>query len=219
MANTTKKTENAPEAETISVEELLKQIKELKQQIADVSDKKTNTSSTNVSDRKVKVISLIPNQASLTTEQGGGKQYTWNGYGSSRKIRFDDLEALVNTCKEIAIATQHTAEPLSFFERGEFYICDADVVTELGLEDYYDNILDKSKIDKIVELKDDVSIELFKGANTATKERICTIIRDKIISGVEYDKNRISEIKEISGIDILNEVEKYNEALETNKSK
>ena len=33
MANTTKKTENAPEAETISVEELLKQIKELKQQI------------------------------------------------------------------------------------------------------------------------------------------------------------------------------------------
>lgn len=162
---------------------------------------------TSLMTRKINVISLIPNPATLSTEKGGGgKTFLFPTYGSKQKIRMDDLENIVILTKQIAQETQLNLSggetPSSFFERGEFYICDAEAVEELGLSDYYEDILDKTKIDEIVNLTTDLSISLFEGANTRIRENIVSLIIDKLVNGAIYDYGKLHRISEIYGRDI-----------------
>lgn len=203
MANAKKENVNETELEN---ETLKKQIAEMQKQFAEMQEKLNNPIQENKSElysRKINVISLLPNQASLCTERyGGGKTFVFNGYGASRKIRFDELEKLVNVTKEIATDTQLSGIPTSFFERGEFYIADAEAVAELGLEEFYTNILDKKKIDEIVALDSEVSTHLFEGASKDIKDNIVKMIVDKIVDGYNYDLNKLSKISEIYGKDL-----------------
>lgn len=192
-------------------DEMQAQLQLMMKKIDSMSTSPTSSASivdkTSLMTRKINVISLIPNPATLSTEKGGGgKTFHFPAYGSKQKIRMDDLENIVILTKQIAQETQlnlTTGElPTSFFERGEFYICDAEAVEEVGLTDCYETILDKSKIDKIVNLADDISVSLFEGANSKIKENIVTLIIDKIVGGTVYDYNRLHQISTIYGRDI-----------------
>jgi len=208
MANTTKKTTarsnttstakpDSVKNDTVNTVSNEDMVLELKAQVESLTKQLKNAtnstaSKTDVTTRKVVVVSLINNQATLSTEKhGGGVKYNFPQFGSSRRIKYDDLEKIVNTCKEVATDT-HTKD--SFFERGEFWIADSDVVEELGLSDYYNTILDKKKIDEIVELKNTTAVSLFEGANPEIKETIVRLMVDKINNGKVYDLNLLHKI-------------------------
>ena len=202
MANTKKTptTEAASATDAELVKMLQEQVKMLTEQISKMSVQPKVTP-TDITSRKVVVMSLINNPATLSTgKYGSGTKYHFPKYGSTRRIKFDDLEKLVNVCKEVADDTHNDT---SFFERGEFYIADKEVVEELGLSECYEEILDKKKIDEVVALKDDTAVMLFQGANDEVRENIVRLMVEKIKEGKQYDLNLVRGINDCFGKDIL----------------
>lgn len=213
MANNTNVTKAQLEQENNelknSLSEMQEQMKMMMEQMKNIQSA-PNTQYVGVKDdittRKIPVISLIHNPAILSTEQyGAGTPYQFPEYGTERKIKFTDLERIVNLCKTIAFDTNNES---SFFERGEFYICDAEAVEELGLESFYENIFTKEMVDKCIELKDETAINIFKGANDSIKESIVHAIVDNINSGGSYDLNLLAILSKAYGQDIQELAEK-----------
>lgn len=159
-----------------------------------------------ITTRKIPVISLLHNPAILSTEQyGAGTPYQFPEYGTERKIKFTDLERIVNLCKTIAFDTNNDT---SFFERGDFYICDSEAVEELGLESFYENIFTKEMVDRCIDLKDETAINIFKGANDSIKKSVIRAIIDNINNGHNYDLNLIAILSKAYGEDIQEIAEK-----------
>lgn len=205
MATTTTKTKVDLEKENTELKDNLtamqEQIKALMQELESLSAPKRDTNTSDITRRKVDVISLLDCPAILSTEpHGAGTVYQFAGYGTVRKIRFSDLEKIVNVTKQIAF---DVGMEESFFERGCFYIADAEVVEELGLGQAYEKILNKSKVDEMVELKNHHAIEIFKGANESIKETVVSKIINQYNAGVKYDRNLLAELSSEYGKDII----------------
>lgn len=142
--------------------------------------------------KKIKVINLIEGELNLTTQMyGAGKPFRFPHYGYEHNIKYNDLEDIVHSHR-------------SFAEKGFFYICDADVVDELGLEDHYKNILTQTMIEDIVNNPNESNLGLFAGANETVQDSIVDRMVDKInIHKKKYDLNIISKMNEIYGKDIV----------------
>lgn len=140
---------------------------------------------------KVKVMSLLPYQLNLTTEpMGMGKVYTFNKYGEAQKIRFNDLEDIVHNHRKN-------------MEDGVFYICDRDAIEALELTDEYESLFDKIGVDKIVELADETSVEMFLTLSDFMRDAVARQIAEKINSGANYNLNYLNTIQMRSDIDIM----------------
>lgn len=185
----------------ITLQEQMQTLMEQMQSFSVDKQAVSTNAETDILRKKVDVVCLLDCRATLSTGlHGSGVVYQFNGYGSTRKIRFGDLERIVNVTKQVAF---DVGVEKSFFENGSFYIADADVVEELGLGEAYETILDKSKIDSMVQLKDEFAVNIFKGANKNVKDTVASMIIDKYNSGINYDRNLLKEISDIYGKDII----------------
>jgi hypothetical protein len=173
------------EEQNAKMAEMQKQIENNKSQTVVV-----NNDNNSIRGKKVKVVNLMQNTLNLSTEpNGGGRIFTFNKYGDSKLIKFDDLADIVSSY------------PYTM-ENGLAYICDKEVVEELGLTDEYTKLFDKERMDKVVWLREESDLDLFLGMDKNLQESAAKRIAELINANERMDYNYLRTIKEKTGIDI-----------------
>ena len=192
-----KKTDNSQE-ELIKklmaqLEEQNAKMVEMQKQIENNNQPQTvvvNNENNSIRGKKVKVVNLMQNPLNISTEQNGnGRVYSFKNYGDSRLIKFDDLADIV------------ASYPYTM-EHGLAYICDKEVVEELGLADDYAKLFDKERMDKVVKLREESDLDLFLGMDINLQESAAKRIAELINANERMDYNYLRIIKEKTGIDI-----------------
>lgn len=139
--------------------------------------------------KKIRVISLMAYQVNLSTEpMGAGKTFVFEEYGSTIKIKFDDLEDCYSSYRKT-------------FEDGSLYIADADAVEELGLTEDYQKLYDKKTVDKIILLKTDLDVDMFLNMSPDLQDSTARAIAERMFNGEKYDLNLTHRIEEATDID------------------
>lgn len=157
----------------------------------------------NFGGKKVKVINLLNCGLNLSTEPDGqGRAYTFQKYGDSRMIKFDDLNDIVSTYPNAT-------------EKGYFYIANPDVVEYFDLTEEYKNIYTKEMIDSVIKLENDSDVDLFIGMNEELQNSTKLAIAERINANERMDYNNLKRIEEECGINI----EKIAKELKENFSK
>ena len=190
-----KKTDDSQEE---LIKKLMAQLEEQNAKMAEMQKQIDNKSQTVVVNadnnairgKKVKVVNLMQNPLNLSTEPNGmGRIFTFNKYGDSKLIKFDDLADIV------------ASYPYTM-EHGLAYICDKEVVEELGLSDDYAKLFDKERMDKVVKLREESDLDLFLGMDINLQESAARRIAELINANERMDYNYLRTIKEKTGIDI-----------------
>ena len=190
-----KKTDDSQEE---LIKKLMAQLEEQNAKMAEMQKQIDNKSQTVVVNadnnairgKKVKVVNLMQNPLNLSTEPNGmGRIFTFNKYGDSKLIKFDDLADIV------------ASYPYTM-EHGLAYICDKEVVEELGLADDYAKLFDKERMDKVVKLREESDLDLFLGMDVNLQESAARRIAELINANERMDYNYLRTIKEKTGIDI-----------------
>ena len=180
------------------IKKLMAQLEEQNAKMAEMQKQIDNKSQTvivgnnndSIRGKKVKVVNLMQNPLNISTEpNGGGRTYSFKDYGDSRLIKFDDLADIV------------ASYPYTM-EHGLAYICDKEVVEELGLADDYAKLFDKERMDKVVKLKEESDLDLFLGMDINLQESAAKRIAELINANERMDYNYLRTIKEKTGIDI-----------------
>ena len=180
------------------IKQLMAQIEEQNKKMAEMQSQINNQPQTTIiqqsnnglSGKKVKVVNLMQNPLNISTEPNGmGRVYTFGNYGDSRLIKFDDLADIVS------------AYPYTM-EHGLAYICDKEVVEELGLSEEYKKLFDKERMDKVVWLREESDLDLFLGMDINLQESAAKRIAELINANEKMDYNYLRTIKEKTGIDI-----------------
>lgn len=195
-----KKTEETPidnNTQNDIIQQLMKQIEQQNKVIQDMQNKLETTKQSsyvtkeeNFGGKKVKVINLMHNMLNISTEPDGqGRVYSFEKYGDSRMIKFDDLNDIVASYPNAT-------------ENGLFYIANPSVVDYFDLTEEYKNIYTKEMIDDIVKLKRDEDVDLFLGMNTSLRDTTAIAIANRINANEEMDYNNLRRIKTECGIDI-----------------
>ena len=144
-------------------------------------------------DAYIKVVCLCPMTLNLSTLGGGkGKVKTFSGFGKVKRILYSDL---------VQIMDSHE----NFLNEGFFYIANKDVIRRHGLDEIYERILSKEKIDEI--LSGNIALDILVGTTNKQKEFISDLVIKKLLSGEEIDLNLVHRISDISGVKILEKVE------------
>ena len=193
------------ETKEVSQEDIIKQLMEqlaeqnakmaeMQKQIEENSVPQTvvvnNESSSAIRGRKIKVINLMHNPLNIATQPNGrGRVYSFRNYGDSRLIKFDDLADIV------------ASYPYTM-EHGLAYICDKEVVEELGLSDEYTKLFDKERMDRVVWLREESDLDLFLGMDINLQESTARRIAELMNANERMDYNYLRTIKEKTGIDI-----------------
>ena len=181
------------------IKQLMAQIEEQNQKMAEMQEKIANgdsqqtsyTPSSNLESKKIKCISLMHNPMNVSTEPfGRGKLFEFDNYGATRLISFDDLSNIVscypNTCRQ-----------------GCLYITDKDAVERLDLAEYYEkNVYSKEKMDDITAMRNELAGELFIGLGKDLRESTALAIAERINANEVVDYNALVRIKAETGIDI-----------------
>ena len=175
------------------LEEQNAKMAEMQKQIENNNQPQTvvvNNENNSIRGKKVKVVNLMQNPLNISTEQNGnGRVYSFKNYGDSRLIKFDDLADIV------------ASYPYTM-EHGLAYICDKEVVEELGLTDDYAKLFDKERMDKVVKLREESDLDLFLGMDINLQESAARRIAELINANERMDYNYLRTIKEKTGIDI-----------------
>jgi hypothetical protein len=138
----------------------------------------------------IKVMSLNFGQLNLTTApKGQGKLFTFPKFGDVKNIIYSELADIIHNHQ-------------SFAEKGRFYIFDKQVVKNHGLVEYYNKLLTKEMIEKILDYNKDDIVNLFKNATDAQQETIINLLIKKLVAGEELDINKIDIISRLSSVDI-----------------
>jgi len=146
--------------------------------------------------KPIRVISLCYGQLNLrTSAEGSAKIFTFDSYGTSRTILYQDLMDIVS-CQN------------RFAREGYFMILDKDVVKQHYLEEHYNKFLDKKQIDHILENDDNTMTSLFKNTTPKIQKTIVDIIFHKILDGEFVDRNKVKIISDLYGTDIFGEADK-----------
>jgi hypothetical protein len=145
------------------------------------------------SDEYITVISTCSSELNLSTQGNGrGKVFRFKEFGTTKRILYSDL---------VDIMEAHD----NFLHDGYFYIADKRVIRKHGLDDVYDSLLDKSKIESILNGKSKNTVELFKSANPKQQQFICDLLVTQITNSENEDNidlNLIDAISRISGVKI-----------------
>lgn len=172
------------EAQNAKMAEMQKQIESKSQPVV------VSNNNESIRGKKVKVVNLMQNPLNISTEpNGGGRTYSFKNYGDSRLIKFDDLADIV------------ASYPYTM-EHGLAYICDKEVVEELGLTDDYTKLFDKERMDKVVKLREESDLDLFLGMDINLQDSAARRIAELINANERMDYNYLRTIKEKTGIDI-----------------
>ena len=146
----------------------------------------------------IKIISLCPDGWHLnlsTKENGQGKVFKFDKFGQVKKIMYSDL---------LDIMESHS----NFVETGRFYILDARVIHQAGLESVYEKILDKQKIEEIIAGKNDECVSIFASANEHQQKLILDILVEKLRDDPNsIDLNIVDKISRLSKVNIVERAE------------
>lgn len=170
-----------------------KQMAELQEQIN--AKQSVIIQSTNETDKfatkKIKCINLMHNPVNISTEaNGSGKVYTFEKYGDTRLIRFDEIADIVS------------AYP-NTMEKGYIYIANKEAVEALGLTEDYEKVYDKETMDKLIMLREEVDLELFLGLDDNLMESAVVEVAKRINTNEQIDYNYLARIKAETKYDIL----------------
>lgn len=138
----------------------------------------------------IKVMSLLPYRLNLCTKgKGQGKVYRFDTLYQVKRIIYADMVDILEVNRE-------------FLEAGYFIILNPKLVRAHGLDDIYEKILSKEKIEQIWDGTDE-SIALFVTANKKQQEIIAEIVIEKLVNadGV-IDLNLVDKLSRISGTNI-----------------
>lgn len=194
--------ENKLQEENSALNELIvqmqKQIEELKQQ--QTNNKESQAQQVVIQQnsdltRSVKVVSLLSNVYNLSTQPygKGGRTYQFNNFGESHMIKFNDMQDILSLY-------------LSQFEKGYAVLTNKQDYVDLGVGYIYDEVLNQEKVEKLVKLEDDKSVETIIGMEEDMQEKICNIIATNISKGISYDYNKIKKLED-AGLQINEIVE------------
>jgi hypothetical protein len=153
-----------------------------------------DSNSTKVSgDDYIKVISLCPYYLNLSTQsKGRGKLYTFSKFGEVKRIIYRDL---------IEIIENHS----NFLNDGLFLIMNRDVIRRHGLDDLYEKLLTKEKIETILEGNQSDAVNMFRAANPKQQDLICNMIISEMADGKEMDLNFLDRISRV----VATRIDKY----------
>lgn len=194
-------TENNYESETARLERMLaeanKAMQEMQTKMLEMQSQ-MNSSTPNVvvqSDsnltRTVKVISMLASTYVLRTNadpRERGRSYVFEKFGDVQNIRFTDMVDIVNN---------YTSQ----FEKGWAILTSKKDYEDLGIGDFYNNILTKEQIENLICLSNDESVDIILDMDKETQEKIAELIAEKMNSGYAYDLNRIRELRD-EGLEI-----------------
>lgn len=138
----------------------------------------------------IRVISLCPFKLNLSRERGDKLPKKFEKFGDEKRIMYSDL---------MMIMENHP----NFLKDGYFYIADKRVIRKHGLDDdIYKNLLNKEKIQMILDGNISLAPSLFESANQPQRELIAEIFIDKLAHDEKVDLNLIDKLTRISGIKI-----------------
>lgn len=144
--------------------------------------------------RTIKVISLLPNVYNLSTQPlGKGKLYQFKGFGDSHMIKFGDMQDILSLY-------------LNQFEKGYAVLTNKQDYEDLGIGYIFDEVMDKEKIEKLVKLENQSSVDAILDMEEDMQDKIVGIIANKIADGYSYDYNRIKALED-AGFEINELVE------------
>lgn len=177
------KAENQAMAEMLKqMQEQLKQMQAQSQVVPQVQIMQDSNAT-----RTIKVANLIPNLHTLSTEpngQGrGNKDYVFRKFGETKNIPFMDLQKIISHCEER-------------FAKGYVVLPSQKDYEDLQIGYVYDSVLSKDRLEKVVELSDESSVDIILGLDEEMQEKVCGIIANKIVDGFKYDYNRIKELED-----------------------
>lgn len=130
------------------------------------------------------------NPINVSTEPDGqGRVFTFENYGDSKLISFDNLSDIVSSY------------PYTM-ENGFIYIANKEAVDKLDLTDAYTNIYDKETMDKIALLREETDVDLFIGMEENLRESVAIEIARNILANETIDYNHLKRIEKEVGINI-----------------
>ena len=132
--------------------------------------------------KPIKVVSLSDGGVSLRTNtNGSGKSFRFDKFGHSISITYSDLQDV--------IAVNRT-----FIEDGTVYICDADVVKNNYLNEYYNRFLTVEKITNILSFSKSDIVDMVSNTTETIQETIISLIVKKINNNEYVDMNKVEAI-------------------------
>lgn len=189
-------TDNSAEMESLKKEnaELKSQLQMILEKLSNMEETK-NISEDNEADNEdmelykdisplkpIKVISLTDGGVSLRTNTSGtAKTFRFDKFGHTTSITYSDLQDV--------IATNRT-----FIEDGSVYICDADVVRNNYLEEFYDKFLTVDKITNILTFNKTDIADMVSNTTESIQETIISLIVKKINNNEYVDMNKVDVI-------------------------
>jgi len=219
MARPKKIVENADEDTTVvslqnQLAEMTRQLELLQKNNVEVSneydeDIDIETNIKVAADDYIKVMSLIGNKLNLSTAlKGRGKTYSFRKFGEVKRIMYGDLLAIMET------------HP-NFLEQGKFIIMSQKVVQRHDLQDLYSRLLNKKKIEDILEGNESDAINLFKLTSKSQQESIVRLIIDEVLAGKKVDLNFLDRLSREVGYNIAGRIEdmKFIKNLDEEKNK
>ena len=142
-------------------------------------------------DDYISVMSLLPFPLILSTRRGGqGNVKRFDSFGEVKRVIYRELVDIMEAQK-------------SFLQNGYFYIMDSRVIRQHGLDDMYENILSKEKIEEILSTASNSVVELYESANKRQQEIIVDMLVDKVKTNPDsVNLNVIDRISRLSDVDI-----------------
>ena len=150
---------------------------------------------------KVKVVNLLSQTLNLSTEpMGGGKVFTFEGFGDMVTMKTSHLEDILS----IPIYRKEA-------EQMFFYICSPEIVEDQDLTDSYENGITEETVRFITSLQDDKCVDMFVGLSKGLQDSISTKIAEDMAKGIDYDRNRLADIQMRTEIDIQDMAKTFKE--------
>ena len=150
---------------------------------------------------KVKVVNLLSQTLNLSTEpMGGGKVFTFEGFGDMVTMKTSHLE-------DILSIPVYRKEAEQMF----FYICSSEIVEDQDLTDSYENGITEETVSFITSLQDDKCVDMFVGLSKGLQDSISTKIAEDMAKGIDYDRNRLADIQMRTEIDIQDMAKTFKE--------
>lgn len=181
-------------------EELMKQLKEMQEQLAKLKAENDSLKESQVEeeeeltgDTEIMVISQTIGGLTISTEGNGiGTTYRFDKFGDIQDIPFSDLKEIVKN------------KP-NFAKEGVYYIANEKAVKKLRLTSDYKNIIGNDLFAHLLDEKPEVVVEAYKKAPRLQKEQIVGMIEEKLANKEEVDGNVLVKIGKLCGKDFLRE--------------
>jgi len=203
------KDEIKTQEETFNLEDVLKIVqelqesnKQLKQELENKTVQPVVIKNDEYRTKKIKCVSLVHNPINVFTgADASGKPFSFDKYGDSRLIKFDELSDII-------------ASYPNTMEQGLIYICDMEAVKELGLEEAYEKIYTKDMIDRLIYLREESDVDLLLGMNENMFNSTLPEIAKLLNANETIDLNFLARIKTETGHDIKMMADKIREESE-----